>query len=114
MGRDVGAPAVDVQCPLWSAVVDLKMALVKLAGEVTHRCALAARQPQGSATRATSLRFGGTSYQVTVLSGTVASRMTAAELGTDLIVLLADGLTEDRLTALLKRWSKAGRVGSAG
>ena len=35
--------------------------------------------------------------------------MEAEELAEDLLVLLADGLTEERLVALLKRWSKAWR-----
>ena len=33
----------------------------------------------------------------------------ADELAEDLLVLLADGLTEERLVALLTRWSKAWR-----
>ena len=39
--------------------------------------------------------------------GTFAAFVEADELAEDLLVLLADGLTEERLVALLKRWSKA-------
>ena len=49
--------------------------------------------------------------QVSVLDGAFAAFVEAEELGEDLLVLLADGLTEElteeRLVALLKRWSKA-------
>ena len=38
---------------------------------------------------------------------TFAAFVEADELAEDLLVLLADGLTEERLVALLKRWSKA-------
>jgi hypothetical protein len=44
-----------------------------------------------------------------VLDGTLAAFVEADELAEDLLVLLADGLTEERLVALLTRWSKAWR-----
>ena len=50
---------------------------------------------------------GGSDYQVSVLDSTFAAFVEADELAEDLLVLLADGLTEERLVALLKRWSKA-------
>ena len=49
----------------------------------------------------------GSDFQVSVLDGAFAAFVEAEELGEDLLVLLADGLTEERLVALLKRWSKA-------
>ena len=52
-------------------------------------------------------------YQVTVPSGSVAFHMTSDALSTDLIVLLAKGLNEERLATLIKRWSKPRLVGSA-
>ena len=74
---------------------------------VTQRSSLAARE-QGASSRGVPARFGGTNYQVSVLDSTSAF-MDADQLAEDLLVLLADGLTEERLVALLKRWSKAGR-----
>ena len=44
-----------------------------------------------------------------MLDGTLAAFVEADELAEDLLVLLADGLTEERLVALLTRWSKAWR-----
>ena len=107
------APAIDVTCPLWSTKMDLKMAFMKTVSEVTHRCAVKAREPGSSRTRGTSARFGGAPFTVTVLDGTVAQTMSAAELSVDLLVLLHDGITEERLAALVTRWSKARARGSA-
>ena len=104
------APAVDVSCDLWSTKLDLKMAFTKAVGEVTHRFATKARQADGSSTKATSLRFGNIMYQVTVLSGTVALQLGTDALSTDLVVLLAKGLTEERLATLLTRWAKPRRT----
>ena len=41
-----------------------------------------------------------------MLDGTFAAFVEADELAEDLLVLLADGLTEERLVALLKRWAE--------
>lgn len=103
-----GAAIIDANCPLWSTRMDLKMAFTKVVAEVTQRSSLAARAGV-SRTRGVSARFGGSAYQMSVLDGTLATGMTADELSADLLVLLADGLTEERLVSLLKRWSKATR-----
>ena len=66
-----------------------------------------AARGQGASSRGVSARFGGSDYQVSVLDSTFAAFVEADELAEDLLVLLADGLTEERLVALLKRWSKA-------
>lgn len=108
-----GAPQLDVFVPLWSTKVDLKMAFTKLLGEVSHRCAIRSREPDAPRTRGTSARFGGVPFTVSVLDGTVAQTMSAAELAVDLLVLLDNGLTEERLATLLRRWSKARARGSA-
>ena len=110
----IGAAATFVDCPLWSARVDLKAAFIKLVAEVTERYALAARAQDASQTTGVSARFGGIAFQVNVLDGTFATFVTADELAEDLLVLLADGLNEERLAALLKRWSKAWRKASKG
>ena len=52
------------------------------------------------------LRRGSYKYTIKLLY--------ADELAEDLLVLLADGLNEERLAALLKRWSKAWRKASKG
>ena len=112
-GAGLTTPSIDVTCPLWSTTMDLKMAFTKLLGEVTHRFAMAARQPGGSGTKTQHARFARVLYQVTVPGGSVAFHMTTDALSADLIVLLAKGLEEERLATLLKRWSKPRRVGSA-
>ena len=104
-------PVTRVNCPLWSSAPDLKMAFTKVSSEVTARCAAAARG-EGLNTRAVSLLFGGVSYSVSVLSGTVAGEMAATERSIDLLVLLSSGLTEEGLKTLVRRWSK--RVARAG
>lgn len=88
--------------------MDLKTAFVRLVAEVTERMSLNARN-KGVSSRGASARFGGSDYQVSVLDGTLAAFVEADELAEDLLVLLADGLTEERLVALLTRWSKAWR-----
>ena len=103
---DEGAAITTVECPMWSTRMDLKSAFTRLIAEVTQRMALAARH-KGALTRGASARFGGSDFQVSVLDGAFAAFVEAEELGEDLLVLLADGLTEERLVALLKRWSKA-------
>ena len=103
-----GAAIVTVNCPLWSTRMDLKTAFVRLVAEVTERMSLNARN-KGISSRGASARFGGSDYQVSVLDGTLAAFVEADELAEDLLVLLADGLTEERLVALLTRWSKAWR-----
>lgn len=107
------SPTIDVKCDLWSDTMDLKMAFTKLISEVTHRIAMAARQPGGSSTKTQHAHFARVMYQVTVPSGSVAFHMTSDALSTDLIVLLAKGLNEERLATLIKRWSKPRLVGSA-
>jgi hypothetical protein len=101
-----GAAITTVECPLWSTRMDLKTAFIRLVAEVTQRLSHAARG-QGASSRGVSARFGGSDYQVSVLDSTFAAFVEADELAEDLLVLLADGLTEERLVALLKRWSKA-------
>ena len=93
--------------------MDLKAAFTRALGEVIERCAAAARE-RSSSTVTVSFRFGGTSFQAAVLSGSAATRMTADELSVDLLSSLASGLTEERLAALLKRWSKAARKADGG
>ena len=94
---------------MWSTRMDLKSAFTRLIAEVTQRMALAARH-KGALTRGASARFGGSDFQVSVLDGAFATFVEAEELGEYLLVLLADGLTEERLVALLKQWSKAPHV----
>ena len=110
----IGAATTVVDCPLWSARVDLKAAFIKLLAEVTERMALAARAQGAPQSTGVSARFGGIAFQVNVLDGTFATFVTADELAEDLLVLLADGLNEERLASLLKRWSKAWRKASKG
>ena len=102
---DTGTPMTKVNCPLWSSAPDLKMAFIKVASEVTARCAAKARK-EGLSTREVHLQFGGTRYSATVVSGTVAVEMTTAERSVDLLVVLSDGLTAERLETLIRRWSK--------
>ena len=92
---------------LWSAkAVDLQQAFIRLSGEVTRRCAAEARK-QGRHTKAVSLRFSTKPYSVSVLSGSEAAVvMEPVALSTDLLMLLSQGLTEERLQKLLRRWSK--------
>ena len=107
---DESTPMTKVQCPLWSSAPDLKMAFTKLTGEVTARSAAQARM-EGLSTREVHLMFGGSRYSASVLSGTVAVEMTATERSLDLLVLLSDGLTPERIETLIRRWSK--RVSAA-
>ena len=79
--------------------MDLKTAFIRLVAEVTQRLSHAARG-QGASSRGVSARFGGSDYQVSVLDSTFAAFVEAEELAEDLLVLLADGLTEERLVAL--------------
>ena len=88
--------------------MDLKAAFTRAMGEVMERYAKAA-QERSSSTVTVSFRFGGTSFQGAVLFGSAATRLTADELSIDLLTTIASGLTEERLAALLKRWSKAAR-----
>ena len=86
--------------------LDLKTAFTRVVTEVTQRMAISARH-KGALTRGASERFGGSDFQVSVLDGAFAAFVEAEELEEDLLVLIADGLTEERLVALLNRWSKA-------
>ena len=104
-----GAAITTIECPLWSTKLDLKTAFVRVVAEVTQRLSLAARGQEHVSMRGVSARFGGKDYQVSVLDSTFAAFVEADELAEDLLVVLADGLTEERLVALLKRWSKAWR-----
>jgi hypothetical protein len=101
-----GAAITTVECPIWSTRMDLKTAFTRVVAEVTQRMAISARH-KGALTRGASARFGGSDFQVSVLDGAFAAFVEAEELGEDLLVLIADGLTEERLVALLNRWSKA-------
>ena len=107
------APMTKVKAELWSSTMDLKMGFTKIVGEVTHRCATEARE-HGLHTKEVELRFGGVPYSAAVLSGRAAVTMTATERSTDLLMLLSEGLTEGRLTKLLRRWSKhqSGQAGT--
>ena len=102
------APMQKAECPLWgSGKTDLKMAFVKLTGEVTHRCASLARE-KGLHTTEVPLQFGGKPYSLSVVSGTRAGQMSTTERSIDLLMLISDGLTDGRLTTLMRRWSKRG------
>ena len=94
-----------MHCPLWSTTMGQKQAFIRLAGEVTERCANVARS-RGLHTKAISLPYGGSAYAVSVLSGTDATVMLARRCADELLALLGAGLTEAGLTALLDRWSK--------
>ena len=87
-------------------------AFIRLAGEVTERCANVARG-RGLHTRAISLPYGGSTYAVSVLSGTEAAIMQVSRCTTELVALLGTGLTEAGLTALLERWSKPVAAGGS-
>lgn len=105
-GADGGeVPGWPVHCPLWSTTLDQRQAFIRLAGEVTERCANVARG-RGLHTRAISLPYGGSTYAVSVLSGTEATIMQVSRCTSELVALLGTGLTEAGLTALLERWSK--------
>ena len=108
---DAETPTSRFAAPLWSTHVDLKMGLTKLIGVVTERCAVEAGRA-GLSTRACDLYFSGARYEVTVLSGTAALAMSPTDRTVDLLMLIRHGLTEERLTTLLRRWSK--RSASAG
>ncbi|MDC0526228.1 hypothetical protein OAO87_04420 [bacterium] len=82
------APAVEVDCPMWSTRMDLKAAYTRALGEVMDRCATVARQ-RSSCTKSVAARFGGMSFQVVVLDGSAATRMTSEELSLDLLTILA-------------------------
>ena len=105
-----GAAPISIDCPLWPARMDLKAAFVKVVAEVTQQYSLSTRSTGAPRARGVSARFGGSAYQVTVLDGTVAAGMTAEGISIDLLVLLSDGLTEERLASLLRRWSKKART----
>ena len=100
-----GAAITTVECPIWSPRMDLKTAFTRVVAEVTQRMAISARH-KGALTRGASARFGGSDFQVSVLDGAFAAFVEAEELGEDLLVLIADGLTEERL---VWRSSTAGR-----
>jgi hypothetical protein len=104
-GVDTPVSKVDVE--LWCAkAVDLQQAFIRLAGEVTQRCAEEAHK-QGRHTKAVSLRFSTKPYSVSVLTGSEAAVvMEPVELSTDLLMLISQGLSEERLQKLLRRWSK--------
>ena len=106
------SPAWPVHCPLWSTTLDQRQAFIRLAGEVTDRCANVARG-RGLHTRAISLPYGGSTYAVSVLSGTEATIMQVSRCTSELVALLGTGLTEDGLTALLERWSKPAAAASS-
>ena len=57
-------------------------------------------------TKACQVLFAGQPYEMTVLSGTVASKMTSTERAIDMLMLLSHDPTEERLTVFLRRWSK--------
>lgn len=99
--------AQKVETPMWglSSKTDLKMGYIKLASEVTHRSAATARE-DGRHTKEVNLHFAGTPHAVSVLSGSNAARMTPTERSIDLIVLLREGLTEEKFATLVRRWSK--------
>ena len=104
-GGDGDEPTKPVHCPLWSTTMDQKQAFIRLVGEVTGRCATVARG-RGLKTKAIALPYGGSTYSVSVLTGTEATVMPASRGAAELLALLGAGLTEEGLTALLERWSK--------
>jgi len=101
-----GAPEQQVMVPLWSATMGQSAAMVRLLGEVTERCAVEGGR-RGVSTRAVSVLYGGRNFNASVLSGTVATTMTAGKRGEELIALLGGGLTEEGISTLLRRWSQA-------
>ena len=101
----VEAPTRSVRATLWSQHIDLKEGMIKLVGEVTHRCGTVGGQASLS-TKACQVLFAGQPYEMTVLSGTVASKMTSTERAIDMLMLLSHDPTEERLTVFLRRWSK--------
>ena len=106
------APAWPVHCPLWSTTLDQRKAFIRLVGELTERCANVARG-RGLHTRVISLPYGGSTYAVSVLSGTEATIMQVSRCTSELVALLGTGLTEEGLTALLERWSKPVAAGGS-
>tara|TARA_B110000046_G_scaffold178676_1_gene206802 strand:- start:19 stop:846 length:828 start_codon:yes stop_codon:yes gene_type:complete len=110
---DVETPMKKVRCELWSTTVDLKMALTKLVGEVTQRCATEGARA-GLSTKACQILFSGQRYEMTVLSGTAVLEMAQTERTTDLLMLINYGLTTERLATLLRRWSKRAAPVTAG
>ena len=91
-------------CPLWSTSLGARQAFVRLAGELSARIA-AVNGPSTPSKRPVTVEFRATSYQVVVFHGTVACAMSPKSLGDEMLALLASGITEERVTALLSRWS---------
>ena len=93
-------------CPLWSTTLGQRDAFVRLLGEVSTRITQA-RGPTTPSTRSVQVEFRGQLYQVLVFKRTSACTMTAKERGDEMVAMLASGITEERVTALLTRWSLA-------
>ena len=111
---DTTTPTRSNNAPLWSQRrCDLKQGMVKLIGEMTHRCAAEAART-GLTTKACTVTFGGQPFDITVLSGTAALRLTPTERAIDLMVFLSHDPDEEKLTRLLRRWSKRGAPTGAG
>lgn len=98
--------------PLWSQPMGQNHAMTRLFEEVTRRCAETGQQ-RGLNTQGVSLIYSGNRYSVTVLSGTVAMKMTEIQRGKELLNLLGGGLSEERLVQLLTRWSQPYAAGSS-
>ena len=106
-------PAREVHCPLWSTTVGQQAAFVRLLAEVTQRCAHAA-QAGALATAEVTAAYGGSAHAVTVLAGTVATKMDERSRSAALLALLDNGLSEEALQAFLTQWSvQAAAQGSA-
>ena len=104
--HSAGADEPKQFCPLWSVSLGQRDAFVRLAGELSARIAHA-RGPTTPSTRPVQAEFRGQPYQVLVFARTSACAMTAKERGDEMVAMLASGVTEERVTALLERWSQA-------
>jgi hypothetical protein len=93
-----------VFAPLWSKPVGQREGFIRLCGEMTERIK-AVRGPSTPSTRPVNAEFRGTSYQVMVFNGTLACTMAPPQLGSEMLTLLTNGITEVGVTALLSRWS---------
>ena len=113
-GRKGGDDALHIiHVPLWSTQMGQTKAMTRLIEEVSKRCSLVAGQ-RGLSMKGLPLIYAGSKYQVTVLSGTAASEMTADRRGYELLALLGGGLTEGTLASLLNKWSQPAPGTSAG
>ena len=99
-------------CPLWSTAMGQRQAFVRLAGEMSARI-VAVNGPSTPSKRPVAVMFRETSYEVMVFTGTVACTMSPTSLGNEMLAMLASGVTEERVTTLLSRWSVPAPAGIA-